>query len=223
MKNTQFIPNNNIDYSLGTEELSNIQEEDDERTNSIINRISSIKIKTNNIDQLDKKSKLNLNSPMNTMNRINTPLNNRIQHYSVTEPDDFYNHHREHFSGSFQNNMLNNNQNGFNQSNVTPQRVVTRGDNRSMTFLYNNGIHNPMNFTNSNNYESHGSGNNNLNNPNNVPNFPRLINRGSIISNKSTNYSSHQKKKENDYVNYEEEGDAEGSVEYIEGNSVNEE
>jgi hypothetical protein len=175
------------DYSADTDEYacSNVKEEEDD-TVSLINRISTINVKNNNIDALDKNS----NKFFNTRN------------YCITEPEEYYGN-RPFFSGSFQGNGCQ-----FMNSGATPSK-----DGRSMSILYHSSRRNPVNFAsvNLNNYE------NNFLNP---PGFPRLGNRGSIISKGSTHFSSN--KKNGEIINFEE-GEYEKSLEVNDNISINEE
>jgi hypothetical protein len=119
---TQFIPNSNYDYSADTEEQC--------EENNIVNRVSSIKMKDNNINQIDKN---NLNIPAGEFNNSFYSSNNsfRVKNgYCVTEPDDNYHKYRNEFSSSFNNNNLqnqyfNNNPQYFQSisNNVTPQKI----------------------------------------------------------------------------------------------------
>lgn len=211
--NIQFIPNNNYDYSADTDEFGmagmNLEEDYDEKK-GVVNKISSIRMKENDINEINK------NSLIQVMRNLSIGQNQRQS--CVTEPDEYY--HRPQFSGSFQNNIQhqnifssnNFNSNGISNSN-TPQKIIARNENRSNTHKYgklsraslNKNQGTPLNFT---------GGFENPNNVNTVPNFPRIINRGSIISNKSTHYGSNNKKMEDEN---------ERSVEIIDGNSINEE
>ena len=203
-----LIPNNNFrvqprpqppeDYSADTEEdgWSNVKEEDDD-TISLINRISTINVKNNNIRALDKNS-----------NKFNNPRN-----YCVTEPEEFLSS-RPFFSGSFQSVM---NAGQFVPSGTSATSggsgATPSKDGRSMSFLYHSSRRNPVNFAsmNVNSYE------NTFLNP---PGFPHLGHRGSILSKGSTHFSSNKKNAE--LINLEE-GEHEKSLEVLDNISVNEE
>jgi hypothetical protein len=210
--NVQFIPNNNYDYSADTDEfvMSNLNQRIDDELIGNVNKISSIQMKNNNINQIDKNSLQYLTSKTGQLWIGASHVKKRTHQNCFTEPDELYNKR----TGSFLNNM--NNSSLFPMS-MTPQKH--RQENLSMNLIYGNNLNNQINFANTNtaNNESVGSSNSNI-----IPNFPRIINSGSIISNISTQYSSNNKKKRDNFnQDYEDENDP--SMEILDGNSVNEE
>jgi hypothetical protein len=207
----KFIPNNNYDYSADTDEFgfanSNL---DDEELSGKVNKISSIQMKNNNINQIDKNSLHCLSSKMGQL--WVGPGKNRIHQNSITEPDEFYSRR----TGS----LLNKNLNSIPHFGMpmTPQK--RRQEKLSINLLYGNNLNNQINFSNHNmaSYESVGSSNNS----NLIQNFPRMIHSASVNSNLSTQYSSNNKKKR-DHFNQEYEEENERSIEILDGNSINEE
>jgi hypothetical protein len=239
-KNIQKIPNNNyFDYTMDIDEFSPSMNESVSacpsgsvsismsNKNTIgtgitpktvaVNKISSIQVKENNIDQLDKNSKKVISGAGGDVK--SRPRG--VHQNCVTEPDDYYFSSRPHFSDSFHENMMNP------LPGVTPQKHY-RHDNRSLTFINRPFINVSQNLnSNSNNSNINLNQNIHLNSHRgSVPNlnnqgFPMIVNKGSFIS-KSTQYSSNKMNQGTGTANTHEENN-EHSVEYVEGYSGTEE
>jgi len=186
--NTQFIPNNNYDYSADTEEFNaprQLTEEDVDEITSIntnlINKITSIIPKTNDINNIDKQSIRNATFKQNTTNF------DRVLQYDIkydthrTESDEGFINPGSFTSSTYVNNMHVKPHNMFGPP--TPIKQNTKGMNFNQPGLGYEIYNDSMNYNMGNM----------IPNANSYSNFP-VINRGSIIS-KSTQYSSNHKYK----------------------------
>lgn len=186
--NTQFIPNNNYDYSADTEEFSaprQLTEEDVDESTSInsnlINKITSIIPKTNDINNIDKQSIRNSTYRQNTTN-FDRVLDYDTKHNTHrTESDEGYIYPGSFTSSTYMNNIHVKPHNMFGPP--TPIKQNTIGMNCNQP-----GLGYEM-YNHSRNYNM----GNMIPNANSYSNFP-VINRGSINS-KSTQYSSNHKNK----------------------------
>jgi len=181
---TQFIPNKNFDFSADTEE--SMDERRDQTLNrNLINKVSSIKPKTNDINNLDKQSFINSSIRMNTMDYARRDQMNNYRTYNVEREDICIQ------SGSFTATTYMN-LNSINPPRMfgplTPPKLNPRIDfNNLITNCHQPGYDMYCNSMNNNT-------NTFVPNQNSYSNYP-LINRGSIISN-STYYSSNTKNKQ---------------------------
>jgi hypothetical protein len=118
---TQIIPNKNYDYSADTDEFCTEPDISHDQTN-IINKISSINIKHNNINQLDQTSmkKLGHHRDVNSIHSLNSYNSDMMNNNNVctTEPEEGY----------FQSNQLSNSfHNNYQINSARQQRVYNRG------------------------------------------------------------------------------------------------
>jgi hypothetical protein len=196
--NIQFIPNNNYDYSADTEEFgfpSALNDENvDENTqnnqislnSNLINKITSIKPKTNDITNIDKQSINYMSSNrVNTMNYERIEFNNKNSTTNLENDDGFI------YPGSFTATTYMNTINTIHPPRMfgppTPLKQIPRidlnaigiGSNQLGYEMFNNSSRNRNNI---------------IPNANSYSNFP-VIQRGSFIS-KSTHYSSENKNKQ---------------------------
>jgi hypothetical protein len=190
---TQFIPNNNYDYSADTEEFSApilLTEEDVDESTSVntnmINKITSIKPKTNDINNIDKQSIRNATYRHDTTNFDRGLDYNTKYNTHRIESDEGFIYPGSFTASTYMNHVNINPHNMFGPPTPMKQNTISMNCNQP-------GLGYDV-YNDSRNYKM----SNMIPNANSYSNFP-VINRGSFIS-KSTQYSSNNKNKNGNCV-----------------------